>query len=198
MAEVQRCWPSGQTDSGRHYREQGERRERKMKKTDNAHFKPTHKHGIKSTRCCGSTHNRTASAHTRASHVKRMKHTTKLARKYEQSPTCFSTLSHVLEEERSAGPFHRALFSLSPWWRVCDWGLSFAVFYREVTILLNPKHLKYLRPLSLFHIKGIARSSRPVAAHEGSWDHVCLNWVKLCSSVSLCNLLNCFPPCLLR
>lgn len=60
MAEVQRCWPSGQTDSGRHYREQGERRERKMKKTDDAHFKPTHKHGIKSIQCCGSTHNRTA------------------------------------------------------------------------------------------------------------------------------------------
>lgn len=124
------------------------------------------------------------SAHMRGSHVKCMKHTTKLARKSEQSPTCFSTLSHVLEEERTAGPLDGAHFWLPPWWRVCDWGLSFAVFWREVTVLLNPKHLKYLRPPSLFHIKGMARSSRPVAAHEGSWDHVCLNWVKLCSSQS--------------
>lgn len=36
MAAVQRCWPSGQTDSGRHNREQEERREWKIETTDSA------------------------------------------------------------------------------------------------------------------------------------------------------------------
>lgn len=47
---------------------------------------------------------------------------------------------------------------------MCDWGLGLAVFWREVTVFLNAKHLKYLRPLSLFRFKGMARSSGLVAA----------------------------------
>ena len=51
------------------------------------------------------------------------------------------------------GPF----FSF-PVVRVCDWGFIFAVLWREVTVLLNLKHLKYLRPPSLFHIREMAHS----------------------------------------
>lgn len=148
--------------------------------------KPTHKHGITSSRFCGSTQNKTACAfctRTEGSHVKCMKHATKLARKYEPSPTYFSTLSHVLEKERTAGPFRqRPFFSFPVVVGVQTGGLGFAVFWKEVTVLLNLKHLKYLRPPSLFRIKGIALSSAPVAVHKGSWDHVCLEWVKHCRS----------------
>lgn len=42
MADVQRRWPSGQTDSGRRYREQEERGKWKMEKTDPAQFTHTH------------------------------------------------------------------------------------------------------------------------------------------------------------
>lgn len=152
MAEVQRCWPSGQTDSGRHYREQGERRERKMKKTDDAHFKPTHKHGIKSIRCCGSTHNRTACEFCTHARFPCKMHEThnKTCQKIWAEP---HMLFHFVSRAggwRKSEPLGR---STEPsfrfprvWWRVCDRGLSFAVFWREVTVLLNPKHLKYLRP----------------------------------------------------
>lgn len=80
------------------------------------------------------------------------------------------------------GHSDREHFSLSLWSWVCNWGLGFAVFWKEVTVLLNLKHLKYLRPPSLFRIRGIALSSAPVAAHKGSWDHVCSEWVKHCRS----------------
>lgn len=88
------------------------------KQTMHISHKPTHKHRIKSSRWCGSTHYKTTlhvqSAHTQGSHVKCMKRTTKLARKYEQSPTYFSTLPHVLEKEGAAGPCRQSPFLSFP------------------------------------------------------------------------------------
>lgn len=92
------------------------------KQTMHISHKPTHKHRIKSSGCCGSTHYNTTlhvhfahtHTHTWGSHVKYMKRTTKLAEKYKHTPTYFSTLSHVLEKERTAGPCRQSPFFSFP------------------------------------------------------------------------------------
>lgn len=168
--------------------------------------KPTHKHRIKSSRCCGSTHYKTTlhvqSAHTQGLHVKCMKHTTKLARKYEQSPTYFSTLPHVLEKERTAGPCRQSPFFSFPvvvgvwlgtWFcSLLEGGHCFAEC-ETFEVSEAPVPVPFWRNGPFIWT---CRSTR------GSSDHVCLLLVKLDQTlqllISLFNSLNCFPPLLLR
>lgn len=49
-------------------------------------------------------------------------------------------------ESEPLGRVDGAHFSLFLWSCVCDWGFIFAVLWREVTVCLNLKHLKYPRP----------------------------------------------------
>lgn len=108
------------------------------------------------------THNKTCTYTSRAPHT---------------FPLCLT----CWRKSKLLGCADRAHFPSSLWSWVCDWGLGFAVFWREVTVLLNAKHLKYLRPSSLFHFKGMARSS---GLPQITFAYCSSNWVKRCTSWS--------------
>lgn len=122
---------------------------------------------------------------TQGSHVKCMKEST------SRAPHTFPLCLTCWRQSEPLGRADRAHFSPSLWSWVCDWGLGFAVFWREVTVFLNAKHLKYLRPLSPFRFKEMARSSGLVAVHEGpqiTFACCSSNWVKQRTSWS-CDLI---------
>lgn len=82
--------------------------------------------------------------------------------------TYFPTLSHVLEKKQVRVPCRQAPFFSFSVAEVWDKGFIFAALWREVTVLLNLKHLKYLRPPSMFRIGEMVYSFWPVRVYNSS------------------------------
>lgn len=108
-----------------------------------------HNHRMQPSQCSGSTleHNarqhavRVHSLNTDLIHRIHMQKTQRiLQQNVSRAPHTFSLYLTCWSESEPTGYVDRAHLFLWVW----VWG--FAVFWREVTILLNLKHLKYLRP----------------------------------------------------